>query len=155
MSQESSFTAAEIAEQIRPALTKLYVMYFRMAEQSELTGPQLSMLTRLRENGESRISQLAREEGIRMPTASNALHLLENRGYVERLRDSEDRRGVRVRLTDEGNSALNRVGQERTEYLTTMLDSLPDELLQKAPAAIEMINALAETFGNQAAHEEN
>lgn len=90
-----------------------------------------------------------------MPTASNALHLLENRGYVERLRDSEDRRGVRVRLTDEGNSALNRVGQERTEYLTTMLDSLPDELLQKAPAAIEMINALAETFGNQAAHEEN
>ena len=30
-------TPESVAAQIRPALTQLYVMYFRMAEQSDLT----------------------------------------------------------------------------------------------------------------------
>ena len=92
-------TPESVAAQIRPALTQLYVMYFRMAEQSDLTGPQLTIMTRLNNLGAARISEIARLEGIRMPTASNALHQLEQRGMVERIRDTEDRRGVRVTLT--------------------------------------------------------
>ena len=84
-------TPESVAAQIRPALTQLYVMYFRMAEQSDLTGPQLTIMTRLNTLGAARISEIARLEGIRMPTASNALHQLEQRGMVERIRDTEDR----------------------------------------------------------------
>lgn len=113
----TSTTPEDIAARIRPAMTKLYVMYFRIAEQSDLTGPQLSIMARLKDNGPARISQIAREEGIRMPTASNALHQLEQRELVERIRDEQDRRGVRVRLTRLGVSELERVGEERTKYL--------------------------------------
>ena len=102
-------TPESVAAQIRPALTQLYVMYFRMAEQSDLTGPQLTIMTRLNNLGAARISEIARLEGIRMPTASNALHQLEQRGMVERIRDTEDRRGVRVTLTRApGNSSRYR-----------------------------------------------
>ena len=130
----NALTPEIIARRMRPALTKLYVMYFRVAEQSDLTGPQLSILSRLSENGPSRISQIAREEGIRMPTASNALHQLEQRGMVERLRDTTDRRGVRVRLTDHGAEELKR---------------LDEKDLEVADQAADVINRLAEAYGNR------
>ncbi|MDK8451537.1 MarR family winged helix-turn-helix transcriptional regulator [Corynebacterium mastitidis] len=143
----SSPTPEEVARKVRPALTKLYVMYFRVADQSNLTGPQLSIMTRMKENGESRISHLAKEEGIRMPTASNALHQLEQRGMVERIRDTQDRRGVRVRLTELGLTELERVGEERTKNLTGMLKQLSDEELNRADELVDIINSLAATYG--------
>lgn len=143
----NSPTPEEIARQIRPALTKLYVMYFRLSEQSALTGPQLSLMTRLQENGASRISHLAKQEGIRMPTASNALHQLEQRGMVDRIRDTTDRRGVLVTLTELGASELERVGEERTKYLAEMLSSLDEEHLRKADDLSGLINTLADNYG--------
>ncbi|WPF66097.1 MULTISPECIES: MarR family transcriptional regulator [unclassified Corynebacterium] len=143
----NSPTPDVVARKVRPALTKLYVMYFRMASQSNLTGPQLSIMTRMKENGESRISHLAKEEGIRMPTASNALHQLEQRGMVERLRDTHDRRGVRVRLTDLGMAELERVGEERTQNLTEMLEKLSPEELRRADEFVDVINVLASKYG--------
>lgn len=141
-------TPYEIAAQIRPELTKLYVRYSRSSQQSDLTGPQLSMMERLREEGEARVSQLARDEGIRMPTASNALHLLEQRGIVERLRDTADRRGVRVRLTPKGLAELERVGEERTVELANLISALPPERLSDADAIIRVIKSLGAHYGN-------
>ena len=128
-------------------MTKLYVMYFRIAEQSDLTGPQLSIMARLKDNGPARISQIAREEGIRMPTASNALHQLEQRELVERIRDEHDRRGVRVQLTGLGESELERVGEERTKYLAEMLGTLSEDDLARVGELTDIINKLADNYG--------
>lgn len=84
-----------------------------------------------------------------MPTASNALHQLEQRGLVERLRDTSDRRGVRVRLTVQGSDELARVGEERIQYLAEMLSSLNEEQLRAANEITDVINALAESYGGQ------
>ena len=143
----TSSTPANIARRIRPAMTKLYVMYFRIAEQSDLTGPQLSIMSRLQENGPSRISQVAREEGIRMPTASNALHQLEQRELVHRVRDESDRRGVRVELTDLGATELNRVGEERERYLADMIATLSEEDAQELDKLADIILKLADSYG--------
>lgn len=147
MDYMASPTPEDIAARIRPALTKLYVMYFRIAEQSDLTGPQMSIMARLKENGPARISQIAREEGIRMPTASNALHQLEQRNLVERIRDEHDRRGVRVQLTRLGESELERVGDERNKYLAEMLATLGEEDLDRISEVTDIINHLADSYG--------
>ncbi|AKK12137.1 transcriptional regulator [Corynebacterium uterequi] len=128
-------------------MTKLYVMYFRNAEQSDLTGPQLSIMSRLAEKGAMRISQIAQEEAIRMPTASNALHQLERRELVRRVRDEKDRRGVRVELTELGERELTRVGNERERYLAEMLASLNEEDRKKAADFADVINRLADNYG--------
>ncbi|MDR7330534.1 HTH-type transcriptional regulator MgrA [Corynebacterium guangdongense] len=138
--------AMSLSKRIRPAMTKLYVMYFRVAEQSDLTGPQLSIMSRLQENGPSRISAVAQAEGIRMPTASNALHQLEQRDLVRRVRDESDRRGVRVELTPLGETELVRVGKERELYLAEMLDSLDDDDLRDAHELVDIINRLADAY---------
>lgn len=146
MSSSDPIDPMEIARRIRPSMTQLYVTYFRKSEQSDLTGPQLSIMTRLRENGPSRISQVAKEEGIRMPTASNTLHQLEQRELVRRIREEKDRRGVRVELTEHGVEELDRVGEERTRYLADMIATLDEENLRKAQDLADVINVLADKY---------
>ena len=138
--------ALELARRVRPAMTKLYVSYFRTAEHSELTGPQLSIMTRIAEHGTSRISQLADAEGVRMPTASNTINQLEKRGLVQRTRAVEDRRGVSVELTELGMQELKRVGEERTQSLAEMISTLDENHLKLIEQAADAINALAETY---------
>lgn len=138
--------AHEIAAEVRPFLTKLYVAYFRIAQQSDLTGPQLSIMERLIESGPMRISQLAQEEGIRMPTASNTLHQLEQRDLIHRVRDEEDRRGVRVEITEIGRKEYDRVAEERTKYVTEMLATLDAEDLQLLKDSIPVFEKLSELY---------
>ncbi|MBG6122781.1 MarR family winged helix-turn-helix transcriptional regulator [Corynebacterium aquatimens] len=142
-------TPDELARAIRPFLTKLYVAYFRISQTSDITGPQLSILERLNAAGPMRISQLAQEEGIRMPTASNTLHQLEERNLVARVRDEQDRRGVTVELTDFGREELERVANERTKYVAEMLSTIDPELLssrERTQGVVDILGALAESY---------
>lgn len=143
----SNVTPEDIASQVRPALTKLYVMYFRLANHAELTGPQLTILGRLADDGPSRVREMAKLEGIRMPTASNAIHQLEERGLVARVRDTADRRGVTVQITEEGSAKLREVGAERDEQLAQLLQRLDPDDLEAAEKFVPVILRLADTFG--------
>lgn len=143
----------ELARLIRPAMTKLYVTYFRTADTSELSGPQLSLMQRIEEYGPSRIRRLADAEGVRMPTASNTINQLEQRGLVKRVRSEEDRRGVTVELTELGVQELERVGEERTRYLANMLNTLDDENLILMSKGVDAVNALAETYAESVEHQ--
>ncbi|MDO4928190.1 MAG: MarR family winged helix-turn-helix transcriptional regulator [Corynebacterium sp.] len=149
MEEKTTHTPLEVAEAIRPALTKLYVSYFRVTEQSSLTGPQITILERLHEQGPMRIREIAQAEGIRMPTASNALHVLESRGLVERGRDRSDRRGVSVSITEHGQAELDRVGEERTAFLARMLETMDQENLQEAYKLGAIINTLADSYARE------
>lgn len=141
-------TPEDLAARVRPALTKLYVLYFRRSANSDLSGPQLTILSRLAEHGPARISRIAQLEDIRMPTASNALHQLEQQGLVERIRDTKDRRGVQVQLTDHGAAELERVNRERDAHMAELLKMLPEDKLDKTSELVDIITELAEVYGN-------
>ena len=49
---------------------------------------------------------------------------------VERIRDSKDRRGVRVELTDRGREELHRVSDERNQQMAEMFSTLTQEELE-------------------------
>lgn len=146
MSQISPEDAYKVAAACRPYLTKLYVTYFRISEQSALTGPQLSIMERLINNGSMRISQLAAQEGIRMPTASNTLHQLEQRDLIRRVRDENDRRGVKVEVTDNGLKEYERVAEERVQYVADMVRTLDDDMLPLLEQAPRVLKPLAEEY---------
>lgn len=82
-----------------------------------------------------------------MPTASNALHQLEQRELVHRVRDESDRRGVRVELTDLGATELHRVGEERERYLADMIATLSEEDAQELDKLADIILKLADSYG--------
>ena len=142
-----AMTPLDLAKEIRPLLTRAELLYSRRSEESQLSRAQLSIMMTLDALGPCRINQLAQAEAIRMPTASNALHQLEQRELVERIRDEHDRRGVRVQLTSLGESELERVGEERTKYLAEMLGTLSEEDLARVGELTGIINKLADNYG--------
>lgn len=138
--------AFEVAAKIQPAMNKLMVIFQRTTEGSSLTTSQVSIMNQLRERGPSRVSQVAQAELIRMPTASNALYQLERRGFVERMRDEKDRRGVLVALTQLGESELQIVSRQRAEALAEILRWLDADQLETAREVGDLINRLAEIY---------
>ena len=81
-----------------------------------------------------------------MPTASNALYQLERRGYVERHRDEEDRRGVLVALTQLGESELAIVSQQRASALAEIMRWLEPKDLETANDVATVISKLADVY---------
>ena len=140
----SSFEdALEVSEELQPALNKLMVIFQRTTEGSRLTTSQVSIMNQLKRRGPSRVSAIAEAELIRMPTASNALYQLESRGFVERMRDEKDRRGVLVALTELGEAEFNTVSRQRAEALTHILRWLDPEDLETASKVSGLISRLA------------
>lgn len=140
-------TPLAIAKEIRPLLTRAELLYSRRSEESQLSRAQLSIMMTLDALGPCRINQLAQAEAIRMPTASNAVHHLEDAGMVERVRDTKDRRGVRVELTEKGLSELRRVSDERDQQMAAMLSGLSPEELEVGARLVPILKRILETYG--------
>ena len=146
-----AMTPLDLAKEIRPLLTRAELLYSRRSEESQLSRAQLSIMMTLDALGPCRINQLAQAEAIRMPTASNAVHHLEDAGMVERVRDTKDRRGVRVELTDKGVSELRRVSDERDEQMANMFTALSAEELQVGASLVPILKRILETYGEDRA----
>ena len=146
-----TMTPLDLAKEIRPLLTRAELLYSRRSEESQLSRAQLSIMMTLDALGPCRINQLAQAEAIRMPTASNAVHHLEDAGMVERVRDTKDRRGVRVELTEQGLSELRRVSTERDEQMAAMFAALAPEELEIGAALVPVLKRILETYGEDRA----
>ncbi|MFD8880287.1 MarR family winged helix-turn-helix transcriptional regulator [Corynebacterium xerosis] len=146
-----TMTPKDLAKEIRPLLTRAELLYSRRSEESQLSRAQLSIMMTLDALGPCRINQLAQAEAIRMPTASNAVHHLEDAGMVERVRDTKDRRGVRVELTEKGLSELRRVSTERDEQMAAMFSALAPEELEIGAALVPVLKRILETYGEDRA----
>ncbi len=67
---------------------------------------------------------------------------LERAGYIQRLRSSEDRRRVGLRLTDDGERLMRRVRARRTTWLADRLRALDPDALESIGAAIPALMRL-------------
>ena len=139
-------TPLEIAQDLRPALARLNLLYFRQADSYTISLAQMSIMTILDETGPMRISQIAQGEAIRMPTASNAVNQLESMGLVSRVRDVSDRRGVSVQLTEKGKEELIRSGENRNVALARMIENLTPEEVAQVEKAAPLINLILNRY---------
>jgi DNA-binding MarR family transcriptional regulator len=99
----------------------------------------------------SRISRLARhldlarrllrETLVTSGTMTNRVDRLAARGYVERYPDPEDRRGVIVRLTAEGKTAVDAAFEALLEAEKALLADLPAKEQKKLAALLRSLLA--------------
>jgi DNA-binding MarR family transcriptional regulator len=69
---------------------------------------------------------LAEAMDVSQASATGIVDRMEQRGLVERQRDSEDRRVVRVAISDEGRRLVAGMANERREHLVLLLAELTD-----------------------------
>lgn len=72
---------------------------------------------------------LAEAMDVSQASATGIVDRMEQRGLVERQRDDEDRRVVRVAITDEGLQLVASMANERRDHLAQMLGEFTDDEL--------------------------
>lgn len=140
--QDSTPTWDDVAVNLRPLFNRLILLYYRQNSASDLSTAQVSILTVLGTSGAMRVSDIAKAEAIRMPTASNAVHQLEADGMVQRERDPADRRGVQVALTAKGRKALDKVNDQRNKEFADFLRTLGDDAIDQAVQLTSLLEQL-------------
>lgn len=106
------------------------LMQRRSAEvlkRESLTGPQYNVLRILRGHGRPcTCSEIAGQLIVQDPDVTRLIDRLEKRALIERIRCTEDRRVVWVKITDAGTTAVARLDQPNAQLLKANFKSLTE-----------------------------
>lgn len=94
-------------------------------------GAQVWMLATIADRPDITVSQLGQALSVHVSTASNMLDKLARAGMVERLRDEEDRRVVRLRLTEKGRGIVAHAPRPLTGLMVDALEKMPEDSLAR------------------------
>lgn len=133
----------ELASGFREALRQSVYFVRRLDADGNLSAAQLSTLKMLLGDG-VRVGEIARNLGVRVPSATEQIIKLERAGLARREPDPADSRAVRVMLTPEGRAAVESANQRRNAVMADILASLTErdrEALAAALPVIDKINA--------------
>jgi len=133
----------ELAGGFREALRHSVYLVRRLDADGELSAAQLSTLKMLLGEGQ-RVGEIARNLGVRVPSATEQIIKLERAGLARREPDPADSRAVRVILTPEGRAAVDAANKRRNQVMADILSGLTDrdrKALAEALPVIDKINA--------------
>ena len=133
----------ELASGFREALRHSVYLVRRLDADGEVSAAQLSTLKMLLDEGQ-RVGEIARNLGVRVPSATEQIIKLERAGLARREPDPNDSRAVRVILTPEGRDAVDSANRRRNQVMAGILSTLSDQdrkALADALPVIDKINA--------------
>ena len=116
-----------------------------------VTGPQLWALREIRKAGGLTISELADRLYLHISTVSGILDRLEAHHLVKRERDSEDRRLVRLKVTQRGKGILSKAPEPPRSKVLRGVRLLPATDVRRLRAALHQLETIMEgnsTSGN-------
>lgn len=87
------------------------------------------------------LSELAGRHAVSLPTMSNSITALEERGWVQRRRSAKDRRRVAISITPAGEMALNDARQHTEGAVAAALADLPAADCEKLAAGLDVLHA--------------
>lgn len=91
-----------------------------------ISGAQIWVLATIADTPDITVSQLSQAISVHVSTASNLLDKLARAGLVERIRGEQDRRVVRLRLTQAGGEILARAPRPLTGLMIDALNKMPE-----------------------------
>ncbi|MEU5880290.1 MarR family transcriptional regulator [Spirillospora sp. NPDC047279] len=131
----------ELAEHFSRNLRDVVLLLRRVSADQPITSQQLAVLGSL-EGGARRMTELAEEHGVRLPTMTAQINRLERDGLVVRGRDASDARVVTVEPTTAGLEQLCAAREQRIVFLTERFAALDDEQRAALAAALPAFDRL-------------
>jgi DNA-binding MarR family transcriptional regulator len=136
-----------LAQDFREALRHSVYLVRRLDNEGELSAAQLSTLKMLLHDG-VRVGEIARNLGVKVPSATEQIIKLEKADLVRRDPDPDDSRAVRVVLTAEGRAAVDAANERRNAVMAKILVTLSDSERQALAAALPVIEKINSTVQN-------
>ena len=111
---------------------------------------QIKLLVHLSVHGPQTMSEVADGLQVTTPAITGLVDKLEKRGMLERVRDQEDRRVVRVRLVPRAQQMAEAHLAQRRRQMRAVLETLPPEEQQRF---IKTLRLMVQTFNPKPAQE--
>jgi DNA-binding MarR family transcriptional regulator len=134
---------AVLATRLRMTIGRLNRLLRQQAD-LDLTPTKFAHLATIAREGPLSLGELAAAEQVAPATVTKVVADLEERGFVTRERDPDDRRVSRVQLTREGEARIAASRTRRSVWLAQRFDELPAADLQRLAAAVDVLERLAE-----------
>ncbi|WP_458108282.1 MarR family transcriptional regulator [Arthrobacter sp. R3-55] len=137
----------DLAQEFRESLRLGVYMFRRLDPDGDLTAAQLSLLSMISDGG-LRVGDIARNLGIKVPSATEQIIKLERAGLITRQQDPDDSRAVQVVITESGTSAVSSANQRRNAMVAELLADLSSDEIEHLAAALPVIAKLNSSFQN-------
>lgn len=137
----------DLARRYRDILRQAVYLVRSMDADGELSSGQVGTLNMIAAQP-LRVGAIARNAGIRVPSATEQVIKLGTLGLVERIADESDARVVLVGLTEAGRSALAAANSRRNAVMATALMTLDADELQAVANAIPAIAKLNQALAS-------
>ncbi|WP_329139130.1 MarR family transcriptional regulator [Streptomyces sp. NBC_01476] len=136
-SADGTTAVRETATRLRISIGALRRRTHEAATEGDLTGPELTALSRLDRSGPATTAGLARREQITPQAMGATIAALEQRGLVTRTPDPTDGRRSILTLTPAGRTAI-------TQGRSAIVDKIADALAESfTPEEIAILDAAA------------
>jgi DNA-binding MarR family transcriptional regulator len=142
-------TSADSLQDLATALDRTLAWLRRNSPPAELSMTARTTLSRLADDGPSRISDLARDEGVTQPAMTSLVNRLEAMGLVQRRADPSDGRAALAAITADGIDYIGTRRRQRAEVLARQLAGLSDD---DQRALLVALPALERLIGHPATH---
>ncbi len=119
------------------AILKVEEQSLRRATKESVTVTELHLLDAVAKDDQATISSLAAATRVTVSTMTIAINRLEAKHYVERVRETADRRVVRVRLTERGRALAYAHQRFHRRMARAVVDGMPEEELNALTRAME------------------
>ncbi|MDQ0848499.1 DNA-binding MarR family transcriptional regulator [Arthrobacter sp. B3I9] len=144
-SEKPSPALHALAQDFRNALRHSVYLVRRLDADGDLSAAQLSTLKMLLDDG-IRVGEIARNLGVKVPSATEQIIKLEKAGLARREADPDDSRAVRVVLTAEGRSAVESADERRNAVMAGILAALSEPERRALAAAIPVVEKINTTL---------
>ncbi|MCD6578370.1 MarR family transcriptional regulator [bacterium] len=111
-----------------------------LMQDSGFTFPQLSVISILAKSGEQKVSDISEKMGLSDSTVSGILDRLEQKEILERKRDKDDRRVVKIYLSKGSQKIYQEFHRKRGEYFTHLLKELSEQEIKDIIKGLEILN---------------
>ncbi|ABV62572.1 MarR family transcriptional regulator [Bacillus pumilus] len=98
--------------------------------ENELSRNEFLILNLLREQGAKKVTEFASILGVSASHITAVTDTLVEKGWITRIRSKEDRRIIKIHLTDKGKEITEHFEKKKTEYFMERFESFDDEELK-------------------------
>jgi DNA-binding MarR family transcriptional regulator len=141
MIHDSGTVAADLLDELGPIIAGERAAFAHRCHERSISMTHLLLMTLLETHGSLPMSRVAELLGCGLPAATGIVSRMEERGLVERQHESDDRRVVTLRLSDEGAVEVRELQLSRRERMATALSHLSEPEREQLLASVRSLRA--------------
>jgi len=144
MIRDTQTVAASLMDELAPIISGERAAFARRCHERSISMTHLLLMSLLETHGPLPMSRVAELLGCGLPTGTGLVQRMEERGLVERVHDTDDRRVVTLRLTEDGAAEIRELNLARRQRMASALAHLSDQEREQLLASIQAVRAAFE-----------